>query len=109
MKTLPKNSTAEWFIQPLDANTNEIIARELSRLAEVDEVETELGSMYRCSYARIKDFLNAKEKYKMEFRVYRKGTKGDKLEELEVEHKKPKTKKSQKYQEAKKEAKKKKK
>lgn len=109
MKTLPKRPTDQWFIHPLDADTNEIIARELARLSEVDEVETELGSMYRCAYARIEDFQNAKEKYKLRFRVYRRRTSGSKLEEWKFGYKKTKTKRSAKYQKAKTEAEKKKK
>lgn len=108
MGTLPQRPTEQWLVRPLDADTNENIARELARTGDVDEVETELGGMYRCSYAKITTLVNSAKKFNLRFEVYRKRTKNSQLEYWEFGHKKLKARKSKKYQQAKKQMNKKK-
>ncbi len=96
-----KNPTSEWFIRPLDGHTNEVIARELARGNNVDELETELGGMFRCPYSKINFFLQSTEMFKLRFEIYRKRRVNSKLERWEFGHKK-RTKRSKKYQEIKK-------
>lgn len=105
MKKNIKRPTAEWLIKPLDGDTNEIIARHLARTAEIDEVETELGGMYRCSYSRINELLQAVKIFKLKFKVYRRRSKNSQLELWQFD-KAEKLKKSKKYKETKKQIKK---
>ncbi len=80
-----KKPTAEWFIKPTDGgHTNEVIANHLATYSSIDEVKTEFGWTYRCSYEEIKYFQECKEKFKLKFDVFKKRNKSDKTEKVNL-------------------------
>ncbi len=107
MKKKIKKPTKEWFIYPLNSETNEVIARELAKTIEIDEVETERGWMFRCSYSHINAFLKATAHFNLQFKVFRRRKTSHKIEEWKFCHKK-RVRRSKKFQKARKEIEKKK-
>ncbi len=95
-----KNPTAEWFVRPLDSHTNQSIARDLDRIGFLEEMETELGDMYRCPYERIAFFQKSARDLHLNFEVYRRRTRGGKLEKWISGSGKGQTKKSKKFRQA---------
>lgn len=95
-----KNPTAEWLVRPLDSHTNQAIARDLERVGFLEEVETELGDMYICSYERIAFFQKSARDLSLKFEVYRRRNRGNKPERWKFDTNKSKSKKSKKFRQA---------
>jgi hypothetical protein len=70
----------QWFIEPLDAHTNEVIANELLRRSIFDGASFELrdkgGAAHQLFYVPahhyISDFSSARQKFGLKFKVWRR-------------------------------------
>ena len=71
--------TVAWFIEPLNAQTNEIIARRLAELSEISDSTSQITlddkgierSVYQVkNHKRLAEFYKSKTQFQLKFNVY---------------------------------------
>lgn len=81
-----KKKQTNWFVEPLDANTNEVICRTLiashdliEHISMLDENEESHSVIEVPNYAFINKLYKSKAKFKLDFNVYSKQGKYGKI------------------------------
>ena len=75
---MPTQQTCEWFIEPLDAETNNSVARELpeeNSFAKIMCADGRMRNLWQCSFGQLKFFGNSRSAG-LDFRVFKRYANG---------------------------------
>ncbi len=85
-----------WYLEPIDAHTNEVIAKRLSAVNQVDEnfaltdsEGREISAFHIEKYAFIQEMYDNRQKFALRFKVYSRQGKNGQLKIWEFGDKKP--------------------
>lgn len=80
--------TYTWFLEPLDKDTNEVIARELANLANVSDVDHEMltqvlcadkkrHNLWRCPFDFVSKIMRSAGQMNLRFKIFNREGKGE--------------------------------